>query len=130
MEGKAKGLEQTLKERGFDVDKMKAKCKPACPCTNERCCMAWLLSCQDDFLNQISMLEEFITSAGHLCLFLPKFYCELNPIEMVRAYLFKSPPFIQDCSSFTAVLGLCKVPILRRKKVHLRHCQESGNEGA
>ncbi|KAJ3736812.1 hypothetical protein DFJ43DRAFT_988904, partial [Lentinula guzmanii] len=37
---------------------------------------------QDDFINQPSMLEELITQKGHYCLFLLKFHCELNPIEM------------------------------------------------
>ncbi|KJA14630.1 hypothetical protein HYPSUDRAFT_98697, partial [Hypholoma sublateritium FD-334 SS-4] len=37
---------------------------------------------QDDFKNQPSMLETFIKSRGHECIFLPKFHCELNPIEM------------------------------------------------
>jgi len=41
------------------------------------------LSQQDDFKNQPSMLETFIHSPGHECMFLPKFHCELNPIEMV-----------------------------------------------
>ena len=50
---------------------------------NDKCCMAWLLSKQDDFVNQVSMLETFINEAGHECIFLPKFHCELNPIEMV-----------------------------------------------
>ncbi|KIM58225.1 hypothetical protein SCLCIDRAFT_98789, partial [Scleroderma citrinum Foug A] len=26
--------------------------------------------------------EQFIRDAGHKCVFLPKFHCELNPIEM------------------------------------------------
>ena len=43
-----------------------------------------LLSKQDDFTNQLSMLETLIKEAGHECLFLPKFHCGLNPIEMVR----------------------------------------------
>lgn len=30
------------------------------------------------------MLETLIKKAGHECIFLPKFHCELNPIEMVR----------------------------------------------
>ena len=82
-DGKAKGLEQTLRECGFNVTGMRAKCSPVCPWENENCCMACLLSKQDDFVNQISMLETVITEAGHKCLFLPKFHCELNPIEMV-----------------------------------------------
>ncbi|KAF8548107.1 hypothetical protein OG21DRAFT_1607096 [Imleria badia] len=44
--------------------------------------MARLLSKQDDFVNQLSMLEELIKEAHHECIFLPKFHCELNPIEM------------------------------------------------
>ncbi len=81
--GEAKGLKQVLEERGFDVQKLRAKCIPVCPIENEGCCMARLLSQQDDFCNQVSMLEEKITAAGHLIFFLPKFHCELNPIEMV-----------------------------------------------
>jgi len=62
---------------------MQAKCSPVCPFENTDCCMAHLLSHQGDFVNQISMLEELISEARHLCLFLPKFHCNLNPIEMV-----------------------------------------------
>ena len=47
--------------------------------------MARLLSQQDDFKNQESMLKTLIKKAGHECISLPKFHCELNPIEMVRA---------------------------------------------
>jgi hypothetical protein len=40
------------------------------------------------------MLESLIKNAGHKCIFLPKFHCELNPIEMVRSnhlyYMFYS----------------------------------------
>ena len=82
-DGEAKGLEQTLRERGFNITGMRAKCSPVCPWENENCCMARLLSKQDNFVNQTSMLETVITEAGHKCLFLPKFHCELNPIEMV-----------------------------------------------
>jgi len=47
------------------------------------CCMAHLLSKQEDFMSQVSMLKTTIKEAGHKCIFLPKFHCELNPIEMV-----------------------------------------------
>ncbi|KAF8230394.1 hypothetical protein L208DRAFT_1400618 [Tricholoma matsutake] len=60
-DGRPKGLECVLTEWGFD-----------------------LLSKQDDFINQASMLETLIKKAGHECIFLPKFHCKLNPIEMVH----------------------------------------------
>jgi hypothetical protein len=47
--GELKGLQQTLKECGFNIAGMKAKCSPVCPFENECCCMAWLLSKQEDF---------------------------------------------------------------------------------
>jgi len=81
--GEQKGLQQTLEERGFNVMGMRTKCSPVCPWENDKCCMARLLSKQDDFVNQVSMLETLIKEAGHECIFLPKFHCELNPIEMV-----------------------------------------------
>lgn len=47
------------------------------------CCMQRLLSLQDDFKNEKPLLQLIIEGAGHTCLFLPKFHCELNPIELV-----------------------------------------------
>ena len=46
--------------------------------------MAQLLSKQDDFCCQESLLEQKIKARGHMCVFLPKFHYELNPIEMVN----------------------------------------------
>ena len=85
--GQQKGLKAVLEERGFDVLRLKAKCAPVCPFESQNCCMARLLSQQEDFVNQESMVETLIKGAGHECIFLPKFHCELNPIEMVRNYL-------------------------------------------
>lgn len=82
-DGRPKGLERVLKERGFNIQGMRARCKPVCPWENTNCCMSRLLSKQDDFVHQESMLEAVIKAAGHECIFLPKFHCELNPIEMV-----------------------------------------------
>jgi transposase len=36
---------------------------------------------QADFQDQISLVQEVIEDAGHLCIFLPEFHCELNSIE-------------------------------------------------
>lgn len=85
--GKQKGLQTVLEERGFNISGLRAKCKPVCMFESKGCCMARLLSQQDDFVNQVSMLEKYIKTAGHECIFLPKFYCELNPIEMVSVFL-------------------------------------------
>lgn len=62
---------------------LRTKCSPICAADSTNCCMARLLSQQDDFKHQESMLEVLIRKAGHECIFLPKFHCELNPIEMV-----------------------------------------------
>ena len=46
---------------------------------------------QPDFQEQRSLVQEVIEAAGHLCIFLPKFHCELNFIEYfwgaVKKYL-------------------------------------------
>ncbi|KAK0467486.1 hypothetical protein IW261DRAFT_1553872 [Armillaria novae-zelandiae] len=81
-DGLVKGMEVVLTERGFNVLKMKAKCSPVCPIENKDCCMAQLLSHQEDFKNQILMLAMVIQEVGHECIFLLKFHCELNPIEI------------------------------------------------
>jgi len=86
--GEPKGLQQTLEERGFNVQELQAKCSPICPFESNNCCMACLLSKQDDFHFQESLLEQKLKAKGHMCVFLPKFHCELNPIEMVNLYLF------------------------------------------
>ncbi|KAF8237159.1 hypothetical protein L208DRAFT_1248943 [Tricholoma matsutake] len=60
-------------------------------CESNACCNKWILELQPDFTEQKSLVQETIEAAGHLCLFLPKFHCELNPIEyfwgMVKKYL-------------------------------------------
>ena len=87
--GQPKGLQSVLEEWGFDLRGLKrSKCSPICPFESQGCCLARLLSQQDDFRNQSSMLEELIHNTGHECLFLPKFHCELNPIEMVHSLSF------------------------------------------
>jgi hypothetical protein len=91
--GLQKGLKTVLEERGFNISGLKTKCVPVCPFESMNCCMARLLSQEEDFVNQVSMLEMVITDAGHLCLFLPKFHYELNQIEMVCIY------FTSSCSS-------------------------------
>ncbi len=52
------------------------------PDKSPTCCMRKVLSLQADFQAEIPRLQQIIQDAGHKCYFLPKFHCELNPIEM------------------------------------------------
>ena len=47
------------------------------------CCCRRLLYSQPDFVNVKSLLEEHCEKRGFMVLILPKYHCELNPIEMV-----------------------------------------------
>lgn len=58
--GVPKGLKTVLEAQGFDVTGLKTKYSPLCPFESTGCCMARLLSQQDDFINQVSMLEKVI----------------------------------------------------------------------
>ena len=40
-----------------------------------------------DFKNEMNMIQRFLVQKGHVCVFLPKFHPELNPIERVWAQL-------------------------------------------
>ncbi|KIJ25471.1 hypothetical protein M422DRAFT_273562, partial [Sphaerobolus stellatus SS14] len=46
------------------------------------CCMRRFLTEQSDFKAEKPLIQLVIEAAGHKCFFLPKFHCELNPIEM------------------------------------------------
>lgn len=88
----AKGMKQVLLERGLWKSSLKMKCsdKP-CETDSPDCCCRRILERQPDFVEQTSLVQETIEAAGHLCIFLPKFHCELNFIEFfwgaVKRYL-------------------------------------------
>ena len=54
---------------------------------NEWCCLYQILSLQANFTNEKPMIQHYIESQGHVCMFLPKFHCELNPIEMLWGFM-------------------------------------------
>jgi len=81
-----KGMEQVLRERGlFPTNQfLKAQCGTSlskCAPGQTTCCCRWILYNEEDFRQQKSMLQELYEDAGHLCLYYPKFHCELNFIE-------------------------------------------------
>lgn len=70
-DGVPKGMKAVLEERGVNTERMKA---------ND---MRTVLSFHDDFISEKTMVEKIVTEKGHKCVYLPKFHCELNPIERV-----------------------------------------------
>jgi len=50
------------------------------------CCMSQVLSLQSDFKLEKPLIQCLVEGHGHKCIFLPKFHCELNPIEMMWGY--------------------------------------------
>ena len=57
-----------------------------------------ILPLQPYFLEQRSRVQEVIGEAGHLCIFPPKFHCELNFIEYFWGPVEK---YIQDNCDYT-----------------------------
>src|SRR6185369_16802478 len=84
-DGKPKGIKQVLIERGLWKKNMVGECKLCQDRNNDPsrvdCCGRQIISLQPDFLAQKSALVEVIENAGHVCIFFPKFHCELNFIE-------------------------------------------------
>ena len=70
----------------FNVQNFHGKCALVWPFENSILVYQLLhvYSQQDGFTNQISMLETMILGR-YLCIFLPKFHCKLNSMEMMRA---------------------------------------------
>ena len=68
-------MKAVLEERGINTERMKADD------------MRTVLSFHDDFANEKTnektIVKKLITDKDHKCLYLPKFHCELNPIERV-----------------------------------------------
>ena len=75
-----KGMKEVLQERGLWQNKLCMQCKQ-CPDDGITCCAKQILQQQPDFKAQKSLVQEVIEAAGHICVILPKFHCELNFIE-------------------------------------------------
>ncbi len=58
-----------------------------------------------DFQDRTTILQQVVQNRGHMCLYLPKFHCELNPIESVW------------CHSKKHTRGHCNGTIVRLRKI-------------
>jgi hypothetical protein len=84
-----KGIKAVLTERGLYCAYLRGKCKNKCDAEATKCCNKHILELQADFVEQKSLVQETIEGVGHLCLFFPKFHCELNFIEYFWAQVKK-----------------------------------------
>lgn len=81
------------------------------------CCWSKILSLQSDFANEKPLLKRIIEEAGHVCLFLPKFHCELNPIELFWSFIknrksnFNFVTIFPSSHDFTSLSGFCESSI-------------------
>jgi hypothetical protein len=118
-DGTPKGLRSILTVRGFDVRQLQAKCSPVTLSFRERELLHGTSSFTARWLrssNQESMLEILIKKTGHLCIFLPKFHCELNPIEMVSGLLHLNVRDSDSEPSYWQYWGSCKYRYRERQK--------------
>jgi len=87
-----KGVKTILQERGcYPKNSPNLRCKirclnpvvyPMAISDKPPCCLARILLTYKDFFEQKSAIAMLIKDRGHKCIFIPKFYCELNAIEM------------------------------------------------
>jgi hypothetical protein len=96
--GEPKGIKAVLTEHGLHQNGLRGKCKSKCETDTTACCHKQILELQADFMEQKSLVQEVIEAAGHLCLFLPKFHCELNFIEFFWGMVKK---FLRDHCNYT-----------------------------
>jgi hypothetical protein len=115
-----RGIKSTLQERGLWRDGLRGKCpKPkgsiGSPCESKSCCAETLLANQPDFLEQECKIMTVVKAAGHLCLFLPKYHCELNIIEF---FWGATKNHTRECCDFT-LDGLDREIEIGQEKVHI-----------
>lgn len=106
-------MAEILTERGHDVKGLNAECRNfKCNLTADgllRCCCCWILYEEPDLKNAKSILEEECKVRGFKVLFLPKFHCKLNPVEMcwgrAKYYYQLNPPSSKEDDLKTNMLA-------------------------
>ncbi len=106
-------------DEGTESSKIRGKCKK-CEPSGIGCCLKRILEQESDFQKQKSLVQEVIEAAGHLCIFLPKFHCELNFIEffwgLVKKYLRDNCDYTFDTlkENMPKALASVKLVTIRR----------------
>ena len=126
---KQQGIKSILTERNLWANGLKLDCKPCNEnnpkVDNLQCCARRILSECPDFKIDKCWLEETVESLGCSLIFLPKFHCELNFIEMlwgsVKAQLRRQCTFSFKELGERLPFQLDNIPVALVKKVN-RHC--------
>jgi hypothetical protein len=77
---------------------------------------------QDDFVNEKPDIQHYLEGRGHVCIFYPKFHCEINPIEMLWGYMKYCVFSLLEPQTYTYCLP--RFPCSNRWKV--RDSQDTG----
>ncbi|KAF9502066.1 hypothetical protein BDN71DRAFT_1500217 [Pleurotus eryngii] len=116
-----KGIKQVLLERGLWPNKgLVMQCKS---------------TCEPDFKEQRSLVQEVIEAAGHECIFLPKFHCELNFIEFfwgaVKRYLADHCDYTFDTlkENMPKALAAVEVSTIRKWEHRMQRWMDGYREG-
>jgi hypothetical protein len=117
-----KGMDKILAERGIDSRHLKAECTDfKCLDGATSCCTRRILWNQPDFTGVKSVLETECEARGFTVVFLPKFHCELNPIERCwchakRLHRLNQRSSFEDDLEANVVKALDDVPIEKMRK--------------
>ncbi|KEP45062.1 DDE family endonuclease [Rhizoctonia solani 123E] len=147
LRGTFKGMAQILAERGIQGAR---KLKLVCPSIDSQkgqgclpgatsCCARRVMQNQPDFCSQKSILQIQAEAEGFSVIYLPKYHCELNPIEQCwgaakRVYR-DSPPSSSEADlkqNMLAALDSVKVEVIRRFAARSRrfvHAYRTGLSG-
>ena len=104
-QAEAMGAENTM----MDADCTKAKDSESKMISADRwCCISCVLSLQEDFVEEKPLLQHYLKGQGHVCMFLLKFYCKINLIEILWGYVKYHMYFmISDSLSYISCSGYC-----------------------
>ncbi|KAF8593220.1 hypothetical protein BDV93DRAFT_516735 [Ceratobasidium sp. AG-I] len=125
--GMFKGMAQILRERNLPhIANKLAEC-PSFKCEEgvTDCCCRRTLFCQPDFAARDSTLEEVARTLGSKIIFLPKYHCELNPIEqcwgLAKQKYQEMPPSSKEADLRSNMLNaVYSVPVLSNRKFAAR----------
>ena len=83
------------------------------------CCLYRVLSLQDDFTNEKPMIQHYVEGWSHVCIFLPKFHCKLNTIEMLWGFMKYSESISLLIHISFPLIDICnRIPQIFGRKVH------------